>query len=230
MIDPASKVKKGWWGTELPGYREFGGTYALFPYEELPPIRANLDDQFDWLRQQPVSAHSLRDGENRARGKPDLSRLRQFAREAGVALPASVLSFLGDAELQARVGTCTNCYLDVGDFPIKALGGMEEFLFHFLSDSQWAGHWYVHVDPRGEHAVFTSIEPFGFQQSEDAGSSGRRAIHIADDEIWYCAASFTEFIYRFWLENEIWFALADGARALSPAEQAYVDWYAEKKE
>jgi len=27
----------------------------------------------------------------------------------------------------------------------------------------------------------------------------------------YCAPSFSEFLYRFWIENEIWFALEDDA-------------------
>jgi hypothetical protein len=43
----------------------------------------------------------------------------------------------------------------------------------------------------------------------------------------YCAPSFSEFLYRFWIENEIWYALKhnQSRRALKPLELEYVKHY-----
>jgi hypothetical protein len=132
-------------------------------------------------------------------------------------------------DLHRRIRSCTDCYLDIGDFAVKTIGAVDGYLFHFLSDSQWVGHWYVHVDQLGNHFVAASIEPFGFEQNQDAGSSGNRSIDMASEEIWYCAPSFSEFIYRFWLENEIWFDLMDKQPELSPDESEYLQWYARQE-
>lgn len=50
-------------------------------------------------------------------------------------------------------------------------------------------------------------------------------VELEQEEIWFCAPSFSEFIHRFWLENEIWFALAWDKRRLTSIEQAYVNHY-----
>ena len=47
----------------------------------------------------------------------------------------------------------------------------------------------------------------------------------------YCAPSFSEFLYRFWIENEIWFALRVEckSRSLNTLELDYVAHYAANK-
>ena len=41
------------------------------------------------------------------------------------------------------------------------------------------------------------------------------------EKIWVVAPAFEEFIYRFWIENEIW-SQADDAKPLSPEQQAHL--------
>ena len=43
----------------------------------------------------------------------------------------------------------------------------------------------------------------------------------------YCAPTFSDFLYRFWIENEIWFALEaeGGPRQLDALQQLYVNRY-----
>ena len=53
-----------------------------------------------------------------------------------------------------------------------------------------------------EKGDFTEIAAF-MRQSEHVDLSGL--------DFAYCAPSFSEFLYRFWIENEIWFALEDDA-------------------
>jgi hypothetical protein len=44
-----------------------------------------------------------------------------------------------------------------------------------------------------------------------------------------CAPTFDEFIYRFWLENTLWFKLNEAGATLTPAEHAYAAHYAQAK-
>ncbi len=56
---------------------------------------------------------------------------------------------------------------------------------------------------------------------------GRDDLEAYPDEPEYeiCAKNFAEFIWRFWIENEIWFALALNDHSLTPPEREYVDHY-----
>jgi len=69
-----------------------------------------------------------------------------------------------------------------------------------------------------EKGDFTEIAAF-MRQSERVDLSGL--------DFAYCAPSFSEFLYRFWIENEIWFALEDDAsrRPLNALELNYVRHY-----
>src|SRR5574341_787863 len=56
-----ARIKTGWLSFELPGYRPHPrpGTYSLFSYEELPPIQTTLDDDFRWLKSEPVKQSAM---------------------------------------------------------------------------------------------------------------------------------------------------------------------------
>jgi len=56
-------------------------------------------------------------------------------------------------------------------------------------------------------------------------------IDIAELDFVCCAPSFSDFLYRFWIENEIWSAVEQEAnrRPLNALELAYVEHYAAKK-
>ena len=45
------------------------------------------------------------------------------------------------------------------------------------------------------------------------------------DELWFCAPSFEAFLFHWWIENEIWYALSHDHDPLTPDEQDYVDHY-----
>jgi len=224
----SDEMKTGWWSSELPGYRPHPGaysTYTLFPYEDLPPIPEKLDNDFEWLKSQTTKNHSLFENSYPDGSKPDLSKLARIVSEARINLPETFVTFMHSPKLQRRVRSCTDCYLDVADCAVETKGSIEGYLIHFLSDSQWVGHWYIHVDRRDNHCVVTSLNPYGFNLE---GNITNRDIDMQEEEIWLCAPSFTEFIYRFWLENEIWFVLAEKERPLNQIEQAYVDKYVGK--
>ncbi|HYM01258.1 MAG TPA: hypothetical protein VEZ90_20025, partial [Blastocatellia bacterium] len=47
----SSRMKTGWFGFDLPGYREFpvATTYGMFSYEDLPPLQTSLLEDLHWL-------------------------------------------------------------------------------------------------------------------------------------------------------------------------------------
>jgi len=65
-----------------------------------------------------------------------------------------------------------------------------------------------------------SRNPYGFH-----GLDNSKSIDIQNEPMWFCAPSFKEFVYRFWLENEIWFTLIDKDRSLTSTEQSYLKHY-----
>ncbi len=139
---------------------------------------------------------------------------------AGLPVPPSLRLLAERPELQRRIRSATACYLDLGDFAV-ATTAEDGYLIHVLSDQQWVLHWLLYFDARGGEAVLTSREPIGFDLPASWPAPpcvipvGSGAI-----ELEVCADSFAEFLYRFWIENEIYFAHRQ-SRALSPAAVAY---------
>jgi hypothetical protein len=219
-----SGIKTGWWSFELPQYRPHPtpSTYSLFAYEDLPPIHEKLDGDFQWLKSLPTQVRSLAEGCYSDGSKPDLNKLSTIVTPLSVDVPKPFTTFIQSTELHARIRSCTDCYLDVADYAVKTKGAMGGHLVHFLSDSQWCGHWYIHLDNSGQECVIASFNAYGYEfESTDA----RDEIDLTREGVWYCAPTFSEFMYRFWLENEIWHALAWDKRPLTAIGQAYVDHY-----
>jgi hypothetical protein len=219
-----SGIKTGWWSFELPQYRPHPtpSTYSLFAYEDLPPIRERLDGDFQWLKSQPAKVRSLTEGCYSDGSKPDLTKLSAIVTPLSVNVPESFMTFIQSPDLHARIRSCTDCYLDVADYAVKTKEITDGYLIHFLSDSQWCVHWYIHLNSSGQECVIASLNAYGFE-FEDLRTKDET--DLTREDVWFCAPTFIEFIYRFWLENEIWFALAWDKRPLTALEQVYVDHY-----
>ncbi|MBV9868471.1 MAG: hypothetical protein JO316_24210 [Abitibacteriaceae bacterium] len=116
-----SVLNKGWWFSELPGYRLHprSSTYSLFSYEDLPPIPDDLDAGFQWLHAQPVRKRSLIEGMYADGIVPDLGKLERIIEETPVAVPDVFIYFIRSPELHRRIRSCTDCYLDVADWATK---------------------------------------------------------------------------------------------------------------
>ena len=227
MVTVPAGIKTGWWSFELPVYRPYPrpSTYFLFSFEKLPPVRERSDPEFGWLRSQPVKEHSLNESCYSDGTKPDLKKLSSIIAQLGIVVPKLFTTFIDSTDLHQRIRSCADCYLDVADYAVKTKGAIEGRLIHFLSDSQWCVHWYIHIDRMGKEFVVASPNAYGF---EFEVSDEYAEIDLAKEDARFCASTFTEFIYRFWLENEIWFALTIDKRPLTVVEQAYVDHYLAK--
>ncbi len=218
-------TKKGWWSIELPGYRPHlrgFSTYSPFSYEGLPPIREELDGNFDWLRKYPPQPYSMAEGGYAYGNALDLNKLSAIVATLDAPIPSPFLTFLHSVELHQRIRSCTDCYLEVADFAIRTIGEPQGYLIHFLSDSQMVLHWYLYVDAVGGQFIVVSGNAYGFRDHEWSTIEG---VDLAKEDAWYCSPTFVEFIYRFWIENEIWVGLKVDKRPLTPMEQAYVDHY-----
>jgi hypothetical protein len=191
MNTMAPMMKTGWWSFELPFYRPHPevGTYTLFSYEDLPPIVEKPDNNFEWLKSQLIKEHSLFEGCYPDGSKPDLSKLTSMASRAGISLPESFITFINSIELHKLIRSCTDCYLDIGDFAAKTKGNIEGYLIHFLSDSQWIGHWYIHTNNHGHHFIVTSLNAYGFAFEADNRFPPANTIDLQEEDIWYCAPS-----------------------------------------
>jgi uncharacterized protein (TIGR02996 family) len=211
----------GWWGTELEGYRDVDATYGAFAYEKLPPAPAEaLRGDFRWLREG---------GERQAaRAAPSkkLQRLTKEARQLGLALPRELGVLMDDLSLRKRVRSCTDCFFNWPKRLAEAPGGEGGHLLRFYSDSQGCLHWYLYLTPRRYCCVVASGQFYG-------GREGMADFEEEDEEpaeMWFCAPSLEEFVYRTWIENEIWYALEFDHDPLTTEEQAYLSHYSRSRE
>ena len=230
---PWSQLRQSWSQIELAGYREFTGTYREFPTNDLPPIPIPLDKNCDWLIQYGSPQAS---GLDRYERNLQPAQVLTLAANAGVELPHSFLRFMTDPGLQRRVRSCTDCYLDPGQRMVETVGSIPGHLIHFLSDSQSCVHWYLHVIADGSAAVLESeyLYCYNIENPEwlDHPSCGLENIDLEGLGFACCATSFPAFLYRFWIENEIWFALQGGdkaGRTLTSLERDYLSYYASGK-
>ncbi len=191
------------------------GTYGLYEYEKLPALPFELKGEFDWLE----AAASYRGHIGAERGgecKRALPALRAEASRAGVELPADFLRFMESVALQRHMRSCTDCLFDLSaELVVSPRGG--GYLVRFLADSQGCVFWYLYISEKG-CAVVTSPDFYGAEEEQWQEEPGDPA------KIVFCAESFEEFICRFWLENEIWYAGYE-KRALSGVQAAYVQHY-----
>jgi hypothetical protein len=52
----------------------------------------------------------------------------------------------------------------------------------------------------------------------------REQIHLTEVEIHFCASSFSEFLFRFWIESEIWYAADEkNGGQITALENEYVN-------
>lgn len=224
-----------WIGIELPDYRWCDSTYCRYDYRTLPRFRArDFDGSFSWLRHQPSplgfdshfssgwSPQSLKHW--RESSQQFRQNLLLSARELGVSIPESMLTFLLDVELVSRVRSPTDCYFTRSTQIIVNPGPQRGHFLHFMSDSQSCFEWYLYFDPGGkDRVVATSADlsdpkiPMTFWECNH-------------EEIVVCGSSFESFIYRLWIENEAWYRLEIKDQPMTPAMREYLELSKQTKE
>ncbi len=205
---PWAALPRTWWLPNIPGYRSGqGGTYAGFDLDAQPRVPAT-DKDLARLEEEDEKPEWSIDRTDGGQSRP-LSIGSLEAISGGLQLSASLLSFAAGSDLQRRIRSATACYLDLGNFrvPTTIEGG---YLMHVLSDQQWCRHWLLYADAAGNEAMVTTIEPFGFELSAEEPPPPPTVSIDGRSDLEVCADSFSEFLYRFWVENELWQAVEDG--------------------
>ena len=222
MLPNQTPFPAAWLSIELEGYRDHPEptTYSQFSYENLPQLPTELfRGDFEWLKQSELSEDveivDLR---------PQIERLLTTASQIKLALPEEFVRFMKSPDLPNHIRSCTDCFFDLSDEIVESPAGKGGYLIRFLSDSQGCLFWYLYLTKTGEHCVVVSDKLFG---SEGELLYDDEEIEDSDGEsyIFFCAQSFEEFIYRFWIENEIWFALSYDDEPLTEEQQNYVEHY-----
>ena len=202
----------GWWSFDLGKYRRCDGTYALYPYSSLPPLDDGMfRGDFAWLA--PASSR-----------RPPRRPAPLFARAAalGLTLPPAFERFMSTPGLPGAVPSCTACEWDLSEAPQPCRVTPGAYTIRFLRDQQDCLFWYLHLRPDGTAPVLCSPIPL-----DEPGLELPRQVVI--DNSWIVAPHFEHFVYRFWIENELWDALNDRDPELTPAQRAYVAHYAAAK-
>ena len=189
-------------------------TYQSF--SKVPVVSVDLS-QFQWLRdarEWPDSAMAVASPSAATNiSLPALTAL------IGDTTPSELITFVSDPDLRRRLPSATDANFDLGE-ELRAVDGGR--LVHLVSDSQWVIHWSLYIGDDGEIAVVASDYPVGFRLSED----DRDYWSGVPGSYFVCALSFSEFIWRWWMDNEV-FSLSFAGLPLTDAQLAYLDQYGE---
>jgi hypothetical protein len=204
------ELRRSWWFCTIDALRPVDGTYGEFDLDAQPPVDGS-DDSLWWLESEPEhTAWTIDDSDAVPQRRLTTSELSALV-PADLVVPAALLTLAARPELQRRIRSATACYLDLGDVlvPTAAESG---YLLHLLSDQQWVRHWLIYLDRDGNESVVTTSEPVGFllpDDDEDDYWEPRPPAVIPLDgtfDLQVCADSVAEFLFRFWVENELSFA------------------------
>ena len=129
-----------------------------------------------------------------------------------VPLPDAFVRFMGNLELQDQVPSCTACYFDLSTHIAKSPFGDDGYFIRFLNDQQWVLLWHLYIRPNGDHCVVVSDAPLDGEHLLEVLNADEEPVSFdtIQRDTFFCAPGFEEFIYRFWLENHLWFALTEG--------------------
>jgi hypothetical protein len=204
MRPEETPFRPGWWGTGLEDagleqQRPQVGTYGRYDSALLPALPFPLTGDFEWLRNAEVRSSNI--GDERLRENIEaLFELQQACTTLGISLPPTFIHFFETPALQSRIRSNTDCFLDLSASVTPSPVGTGHMI-RFLSDSQGCVFWYLYTSEDGlGHAVVSSADFYGPESERWSDEEPDPA------QIVFAAESFEEFICRFWLENEIWFA------------------------
>jgi hypothetical protein len=210
----------GWYSFDLGKYRPCDSTYCFYDYNTIPPLdMSQFQGKFDWLT-------PLAGGNPGALAAPTpdtpilkkLAKLEAAAQKLNLTLPASFLTFMQNTIWQAGIPSCTACYFDLSEAPIPDPLHEKHYTIRFLNDQQDVLLWYLYLKPDSDSCVLVSPIPMEEIEAEKIPKEAVKA------HTFYCAETFESFIYRFCIENVIWFSFEEG-NSLTEAQKAYLAHY-----
>jgi len=223
----------GWYSFGLGPYRPCDATYCLIPYESLPPLDESLfQGTLHWL------ISSKRDkklrGMSHFHSEAELRRIIASAQELSIPLPDAFLRLMASAKLMERISSCTDCYFALSEKMVACPGSEEGYIVRFLNARQGQIAWYLYLTPQGKHCILVGFplldllnDPASPEYIEAGITDEERSAALAGKRAYVCASSFEEFLYRFWLENILWYKIVwyHGQKSLTEEEEHYISHY-----
>lgn len=169
--------------------------------------------------------------------RDDLSRVIESSQRLQIALPDPFLRFMTSPDLLERVPSCTDAFFSLSDIvPYRGPGG--GYIVRFMNARQGQIAWYLYLNRQGEHCVLVGFPLLDVLHDPESPASMQEQITEQEHTMvregrgaTICAFSFEEFVYRFWIENTIWYKLS-GYRQWKPLtrdEHLYLAHYQRKK-
>lgn len=222
LNDPANPFRRLWFTAGHDALWNCKSTYCGVPYEYLPRVEQATDDLV-WLDQATPQLRQVVGSSTLNNSTKEIAHLETIVKKLqnlGINLPAPFLRFMRDFRLQEKVPTCTDCYLSLSEEPVPVPYTPGQYLLRFLNDSQGCVMWYLHLGAGAETSVLASscfLEPDIF---EAMGYDDLRYLDAFKD-VFVCADSFSEFLYRFWIENTLWYSM-EKSLDLTPLQEEYL--------
>jgi hypothetical protein len=113
------------------------------------------------------------------------------AQELGLTLPEAFVTFMSSAQLRHRIPTGSTYYFELPGW-IRSYS-QQGYLIDFLSDQQGCVTWCLYLSVQGDHCILVTTSDDLYSDDFEVDAAMR-----------ICAASFEEFLYRFWIESIIW--------------------------
>lgn len=201
---------RSWWSVDLGPARPAAGTYGRFDYASLPDLEPSDYLDFRWLEEAPEL-------EPRAgREQEVVGAWRERLEAEGFPQPERLYRlFLDLVPRRAIIDSCTDCYFSADEDSLRF--HEDAAVITFYRDSQDCVAWSLWWQREGNEAVVTDEYDWGQQPPKLTGLS-------------FCAPSLEAFLYRYGLENELWFAQHPGygeARSSEALRRRYLDFYRE---
>ncbi len=215
---------QAWWSFDLGRYRGCDGTYCIYAYDSLPPLPA-VSESLDWL--EPMNERTdaqMAIHRNPPEARGEVAKLTDTAARLGLRLPESFVRLMSDSELQDRIPSCTACFFKLSDDIIPCPTSDGGYIVRFYNDQQDVLLWYLYLTPQG--AQYVLVTPIELEEMAARALSDEERQSIQRNT-WVCAPSFVSFIYRWWLENSIWFKVSesDDEEKLTADKRAYLAYY-----
>ena len=215
---------QAWWSFDLGRYRGCDGTYCHFEYDSLPPIPA-VSESLDWLEpldERTDAKMAIHRNPPEARG--EVAKIAESAARLGLTLPESFIRLMSAPELQDQIPSCTACYFKLSEDIMPCPGSDGGYIVRFYNDQQDVLLWYLYLTPHG--AQYVLVTPIELEEMAAKSLSDEERLSIQQNT-WVCAPSFVAFIYRWWLENSLWFKVSESndEDKLTADERAYLAHY-----
>jgi hypothetical protein len=200
------ELQGAWYTYGLPGIECTGATYCRRALADVPSIEAPTP-LWSWVPRVPHPLEWSIDGASEGQERAFLDAVAT----ARLQLPDSFIEFVTRRELRDAIRSGTGCWWTLGPDSLATLPADPTPTIRFLNDQQDVLFWYLLLDGSPDPPVVVSYQDFGDPTVEPG----------PPDDVWKCASTFHEFMYRFWIENEVSFRSEAGER-LTPEQAVYL--------